>query len=1432
MATSVPKNTKEDVPFGIIVPSVLNNITPKLNTIPQSLIKLLQGRSYKEKLEGLQIIQTKQYNIESLKNTVVGLILDNNLQVQICAVQCCLLLDDLPFKVLVEKMKDKKVKGWCQFVLFQKGVYPLKLVDFFECKFVVLKIGILEYFVECCKVFERESKDVFGLCECFIDKCFVEMISKACADASPEVRKLAADLLQFYPKEHVNLLPKNIQDKVLLKEKKSNININNTSGNMNNRNDNNSMMKNKISNMKNSDTINKLDTKLSDNFNTNLNNNINKDTNISGATNKNKIFSIKKHIPTLTLKDIPKNSIHIEDEYSYSNESLPNKRLEKLQEEIKTFNREFIQYICIQKESFFKIHLVYIEFILKHCNDIIINEKVSVSHVYVDKVGDAKLINSITKLFSVFCIDSNILLKVKDFITDSCSIIEYDNIVDYLIDSGLPSFYICEDHFIINEILRSYLDKKSGKLFIECLKVFEKTGAFDDLKFLNSLVRKTKQEKDAIKGCIESIKKRDTINFITNLNTSNDINSDDSKNIKYIEDNNIPNIMSNMGNNNVNNNFETEYNNKNNFNSDDHVFQASNNNQKLISPSENIHSFINSHNNIHTNNCIETNNNIDNNFSSINNNVIVSDNNKYDIRSSDNINNNNKIDINADSYSVKRKHETIKSIINQHINNRQKDCKNKDIIFKRFFIDLMEKRDHKKVLSLFKTTDQIKISDFIIEYIVNNIKYTEKMVSSKNSKNNTHNELDNMPFNVERVTETSEISYSNDLTIFRDLLNSDLELLYDYLKDLLSYFIEKEYILKENEVLMVYDVIKNRKCRKYLLKMVEMVYPKSKLNRIIEKDKLNASFIAFNISGINDKKNITITNNKFNDNNTNITNTNNNMNILSANSNQYTSSRTKNIDLGDLLKKSYISPFKTTKLSHTINKEVNTNNNTSYLQDISFFDHNNSHIESPCKKKSPSSFNNSQEMLSTKNNAYFDFDNNNNNTNSVNNTSYNAKSNFKNSNLKSKDINNVNNLHSLENNLNLDEKSTINNYFASINGNIKNYNNSHEINNKISDINISVLKNNTDYNAKKTDCNIPTKNTSNESLTQIPFNIANKMNNSLHLNKTANIIMEKDNKLEKYRKSFENFLNSSSSNSSLIEPVYHENLDNIFVEMIDNNITISFSAFKKINSILDKDYNRLLIKSNALMSCLTVQLSDFFSQYIYIRSNNAQCIEKNNSIDGVSNNNNNNQAINHYNKLNNLKNKNIPLEEAITLILQIIIKITEINRFLLSFSFESIKNIHIELLKILKNNTINKPFYKIISNILLNFCTNTSELTILNVYLDLLLEETSQNFNKSQNTQNIEIDTQSKLKTNEIVAKLIWKHGKNIQNIDKQTAQCILDTISVFLEDKCIVIAKSDIIVLKVLQIHVSQILKLFGNCFVVKGLLKRIVERMVKKGL
>ncbi|KAM0685086.1 hypothetical protein COBT_003705, partial [Conglomerata obtusa] len=161
--------------------------------------------------------------------------------------------------------------------------------------------------------------------------------------------------------------------------------------------------------------------------------------------------------------------------------------------------------------------------------------------------------------------------------------------------------------------------------------------------------------------------------------------------------------------------------------------------------------------------------------------------------------NNNIEEIN--SKLVKRKHSLLQpKIIKSKIKNRIKDCKNKEMIFTPEFINILNSRRDEDVLRLFDTCDKIFISDFIIEYL-----YQMRSVNLS------------------------------------------------YVEDLINNFIKREYILNKNEAEMLYQIVKD--CD-MLISKLELIFPRSKLKRIIEIsydkiDILNSSMLSFNINNSN-----------------------------------------------------------------------------------------------------------------------------------------------------------------------------------------------------------------------------------------------------------------------------------------------------------------------------------------------------------------------------------------------------------------------------------------------------------------------------------------------------------------------------------------------------------------------------------------------------
>lgn len=154
-------------------------------------------------------------------------------------------------------------------------------------------------------------------------------------------------------------------------------------------------------------------------------------------------------------------------------------------------------------------------------------------------------------------------------------------------------------------------------------------------------------------------------------------------------------------------------------------------------------------------------------------------------------------------FQGKRKHSPpVSAIIKQMIKTRVKDCKNKEIIFTDHFLNLLQdSNSYLNVLDLFDGEDKIYLSDFIIEYIYKH-----------------------------------------------ELVTVDADFIFAFIDRLMDLFIEKEYVLREYECIMLYEIVHTNK---RFIKKLEYVYPQSKLERLISNRndiaEINTSLLSFNI---------------------------------------------------------------------------------------------------------------------------------------------------------------------------------------------------------------------------------------------------------------------------------------------------------------------------------------------------------------------------------------------------------------------------------------------------------------------------------------------------------------------------------------------------------------------------------------------------------
>ncbi|KAM0684995.1 hypothetical protein COBT_003796 [Conglomerata obtusa] len=152
--------------------------------------------------------------------------------------------------------------------------------------------------------------------------------------------------------------------------------------------------------------------------------------------------------------------------------------------------------------------------------------------------------------------------------------------------------------------------------------------------------------------------------------------------------------------------------------------------------------------------------------------------------------------------------------------------------------------------------------------------------------------------------------------------------------------------------------------------------------------------------------------------------------------------------------------------------------------------------------------------------------------------------------------------------------------------------------------------------------------------------------------------------------------------------------------------------------------------------------------------------------------------------------------------------------FLKELSHNSVQNIVIDLIHIVSENK-NTTILNIAGDILLNICLLPDKKEILKVYLSIL-NKINENDKK-------------------ILIKLIWKHSKTINDImsNKNHVQDIIDVVNEYFESHCSEIARSDVLTLKAIQLHLIEICdyyKMGIYDFELKGMVKKIVDKILDK--
>lgn len=208
--------------------------------------------------------------------------------------------------------------------------------------------------------------------------------------------------------------------------------------------------------------------------------------------------------------------------------------------------------------------------------------------------------------------------------------------------------------------------------------------------------------------------------------------------------------------------------------------------------------------------------------------------------------------------------------------------------------------------------------------------------------------------------------------------------------------------------------------------------------------------------------------------------------------------------------------------------------------------------------------------------------------------------------------------------------------------------------------------------------------------------------------------------------------------------------------LITDDLARSREDFADLNSIIDNKVKSLFFSSNSLVNTIIIQL-------------------------------------------NTVREKGDT--ELFETIIRTLIKLTNSKELMGELSLKSLELLNTELIKLVKHNSL-------IGDVLINLCVNTSPVTILAIYLELISDEALK----------------------EICMKLIWRHSK-LRNYFAETQQ-IIDLIFKCYEKNLYKISE-DVILHKTCQLHLGELVafhreKIFQ--FNLQGIIKEYVKNTLNK--
>ncbi|KAF7683864.1 Phosphoprotein p93 [Astathelohania contejeani] len=259
------------------------------------------------------------------------------------------------------------------------------------------------------------------------------------------------------------------------------------------------------------------------------------------------------------------------------------------------------------------------------------------------------------------------------------------------------------------------------------------------------------------------------------------------------------------------------------------------------------------------------------------------------------------------------------------------------------------------------------------------------------------------------------------------------------------------------------------------------------------------------------------------------------------------------------------------------------------------------------------------------------------------------------------------------------------------------------------------------------------------------------------------------NNMERFRKEFESRL-------SITPRVDRLALEKTLIHLIDANLEISEKAFRKLNNIIDSNIQSIIFSSNSIISSILIQLNDL---------------------------NENRNSLFYF-------------------IVNILLKLVKNKQFCDELSFEALKTLNYDLIRMMcrsddiKNESGCAMKDINLGDVLVNMCLNVPPIMMLRVYLSLVVRL-----------------VEEKASYKEILLKLTWRHSKGVVKYvkDRSIIEDILMVLQHFYENTPVNIFKDDILIFKIIQLHLTEIVKFYGTAireFKMKGLIRVYIESLL----